>query len=205
MIFRILPILVLILLTACSTRELPPVSVYTLQVMQAPPARPHQPGTTRQKPTLKLDDIQSARPFTTTQMLYTKTGLDQNSFAYSRWSDSPVSLLRQLLVEKLSRSNLFAAVLPTDSTVRSNLLLESNLLDFSLHMDTDKTEGVLEIRFLLLDRRDGQVISNRLFRAAVPVASANPANTAAALEQATSQVADQLLSWLTRTLHQITG
>lgn len=194
MSLRILSLL--FLLTACSTRELPPVSVYTLQVMQAPPAKPRQPDVTKSKPTLKLGNIQSARPFTTTQMLYTKTGLDQNSFAYSRWSDSPVSLLRQLLAEKLSRSNLFAAVLPTDAIVRSNLLLEGNLLDFSLHMERDKAEGVVEIRFLLLDKGHGKVLSNQLFSATVPVASANPANTATALDQATSQIADQLLSWL---------
>jgi cholesterol transport system auxiliary component len=191
----VLPLLVL-LLAGCATRVLPPVSVYTL---------PADPGSLtaatadvgkQRKPALKLASIQGARPFLTTRMLYTEAGLAQNSFAYSRWSDSPVALLQFLLIEALNRSGMFQAVLPPGSSLRGNLVLEGTLLDFSLHTRGDQAEGVMKIRFLLLDQDERRVVASKLFYAAIPVEAPSPGNTAMALQQAAQQVAQQLVVWL---------
>jgi len=188
-------ILLSLLLGGCATQRVPPAAVYTLKpdfdAVTAPAGERRNSGLV-----LKLAPIRSGRPFTTTRMLYTKNGIEQNSFAYSRWSDSPVSMLQLQLTEGLNRSGLFKAVLPPATSIKSDLVLEGTLLDFSLHMDGERTAAVMEIRFLLLDRRHAKVLAGRLFRTRVPLQQASPAATAEALDQATRITLQQLTGWL---------
>ena len=188
-------VLLSLLLGGCATQKVPPAAVYTLKPDFDSAAGPA--GERRNTGlVLKLAPIRSSRPFTTTRMLYTKNGIEQNSFAYSRWSDSPVSMLQLQLTEGLNRSGLFKAVLPPATSIKSDLVLEGTLLDFSLHMDGEQPAAVMEIRFLLLDRRHARVLSSRLFRTRVPMQQASPAATAEALDQATRITLQQLSGWL---------
>ncbi|RTZ79452.1 MAG: hypothetical protein DSZ01_03815 [Gammaproteobacteria bacterium] len=187
--------LLVLLLGGCATQSVPPAAVYTLAPdfdgASASARKPHNPD-----PILKLAPIRSTRPFTSTRMLYMKNGIEQNSFAYSRWSDSPVAMLQLQLTEGLNRSGLFRAVLPPAAAMKSDLVLEGTLLDFSLHLDDGQAAAVMEIRFLLLDSRHRKVLASRLFRTRVPMDKPSPAATAEALNQATRMTLQQLTGWL---------
>jgi cholesterol transport system auxiliary component len=191
---RILPILFL-LLAGCTTRPVPPTTIYTLNPGIATGA-PAAVSRRHSGPILKLAPIRGTRPFSTTRMLYSRHGFEQNSFAFSRWSDSPVALLQLLFIEGLNRSGLFKAVLPPATPFKSELALEGTLLDFSLHMDGAESAAVLDIRFLLLDNGSRKILATRLFHVRIPVAQANPATTAEALNRASRQVLRQLVQWL---------
>jgi len=190
---RLLLLLLMLGIAGCATRQLPPTFVYTLQPLPNPAETSGNTGNL----TLKLAPLRGTRPFATTRMLYTEHGIDQNSFAFSRWADSPTRMLQPLLVEAIHRSGLFQAVLPPGSTLRNDLSLEGTLLDFSLHLDDGNPRGVVEIRFILVDNHARQVVASRLFRAEAPATKADAEQAARALNQAAGEVTDMLVRWLT--------
>lgn len=189
----ILPLLIM-LLGGCATRTLPPVTSYRLQ--SEPIANPGHREIARTT-TLKLAPIRGLRPFSTTAMLYTSNGLDQKSFAFSRWSDSPTAMLQLLLTEALNRSGLFHSALPPSTTQRSDLTLVGTLHDFSLHLEEEEgARGVIEIRFLLLDNRKRKVLGSRFFSARTGVDDVSPESTAQALSRASHRIFQDLKGWL---------
>jgi len=189
---RLLPLLLMLGLAGCATRELPPAFVYTLQPLPDPAETAGNTGNL----TLKLAPLRGTRPFATTRMLYTEHGIDQNSFAFSRWADSPTRMLQPLLVEAIHRSGLFKAVLPPGSALRSDLSLEGTLLDFSLHLYGPQPRGVMEVRFILVDNRSRRALASRLFRSEVPASKADPEQAARALNGAVLKISRALVRWL---------
>ncbi len=185
-------LILLLALSGCATRELPPVSVYALH----PSAGSPPPAERRGRATLKLAPLHGIQPFTTTGMLYTEHGTDLNRFAFSRWADAPTRMLQPILVEALERSGLFNAVLPPGSAFRGDLSLEGTLLDFSLHFDGSRPRAVAEVRFLLLDDVRRRVVASRLFHSEVPIAKADAEEAASALERATAEISRKLIHWL---------
>ena len=189
------------LLGGCATQNVPQATIYTLQPdfdIAAEKGRPDSASV------LKLAPIRSTRPFTSTRMLYTENGVEQNSYAYSRWSDSPVAMLQLQFTEGLNRSGLFQAVLPPVASAGSDLLLEGVLLDFSLHLDGERTAAVMAIRFLLSDDHRRRVLGSQRFSARVPVDSPGPQAMALALNRASGEILQQLIHWLSQFPHATT-
>lgn len=186
-----------LLLSGCAGSPSPPIQHYGLApALPAPTTRPACAEP------LALAKLRGARPYATTRMLYQASDLRQSAFAWSRWRDTPLALLELHLVEGLSRSGPFAAVLPPGSRGRSRLILEGTLLDFSLHTESRPPQGRLESRWLLIDKTKGQVLAGRHFLHQVPVTTASPQSTADALNRATGELIEALGRWLT---HQMEG
>ncbi len=180
------------LLAGCLTRELPPARLYTLQ----PPGRLPAVQAASPAGVLRVAPLRASRPYTTTRLLYTRTGIDREHYAFSRWSDAPVRLLPRLLADALDRSGLFRAVLPPGSTLRGDLELEGSLLDFTVHLEGERPRAVLEARFLLATARERRVLASRRFRLEVPMDDAGPEAAARGLDRAAERLAGALVRWL---------
>ena len=181
----------------CVSEKLPPISTYTL----SPELDVfYPPLTIEQKPSniLMLGRIRSSHAFSGREILYSDARYGQNSYAYSRWSDSPTSMLLFTFQEALERSGRYIAVVPYSSQSTSDLLLESTLFDFSHSINDDGTsDGILRIQFNLIDNNTKRVIASRDFLSSVPVSTPkNASGAVAALNKAVTIVTQELIDWL---------
>lgn len=183
-------------LASCSFHKVPPSDIYTI----LPDFRKSSSTATVEKksrPVIKLAPIRASRTFTGTDIVYSTTKYEQNSYAYSRWSDAPVKLLPLLFQTALEATGNFGAVIGSPSTAKVDFLLESTLTDFSHHIhDGNFSEGIISIRFYLINTATKAVTATREFRSQVPTSAPNAGDGAAALNQAANTVAHDLAAWL---------
>ncbi|MGB5447264.1 MAG: hypothetical protein WBM99_17385, partial [Psychromonas sp.] len=100
--------------------------------------------------------------------------------------------------EALEKSGRYLAVVPYSSESQADLLLESTLLDLSHNINDDGTsEGVIRMRFNLIDNNSKRVVASRNFVASVPVAPPmNPGGAVTALNKAVTLITQELIEWL---------
>lgn len=184
------------ILASCSFNKIPPSDIYTI----SPDLGKSSSSTTvenKSRPIIKLAPIRASRAFTSTDIVYSTTRYQQNSYAYSRWSDAPVKLLPLLFQTALEATGSFGAVTSSPSTAKADFLLESTLTDFSHHVHDDNTsEGVIGIRFYLINTATKTVTAATEVRSQVPAAAPNAENGVTALNQAADTVAHDLAAWL---------
>ena len=185
----------LIGITGCVTKKLPPVSLYTLNPdLSAIKVSKEREGEAK---ILMLSRISSTQPFTSTDLLYSNTQLARNSYAYSRWSSPSTDMLLWVFEEALEKSGQYKAVVPYSSRAQADLLLESTLFDFSHHINKNgSSEGVLKVSFKLIESKTRRVVASRMFVSRVPAASSNAPAAVSALNKAATNVILELLDWL---------
>ena len=184
------------LLAGCATKTVPPADIYTIS--------PEWDSNSAQEETenknstiIKIALVRGTRALTGTEILYTDAQYGRNSYAYSRWSDAPVRLLQILFQAALEKSGRFGAVVPFTSASEADLLLESTLYDFSHHINDDETsDGVVRVRFYLIDNTTKTVTATKEFVFCIPASSQNAQGAATALNKAAINVARDLVSWL---------
>jgi cholesterol transport system auxiliary component len=184
------------LLTGCLTKTDPPADVYTI----SPEWNNHRTQVDRQKKSpliIKLSPIRATQAFTGTEILYSDSQYSWNSYVYSRWNDTPVKLLQTLFQINIEESGLFKAVVPPTSVSKADLLLESTLLNLSHHINNDGTsEGIIRIRFYLIDNTTRTVTATKEFVSKVAASAKNAKGAVGALNKAATNVAHDLVTWL---------
>jgi len=189
-------LILICLLAGCATKSVPPAHIYTISpegVGRRAPAA----GETKSPLIIKLAPVRGTRAFAGTEILYTDAQYSRNSYAYSRWSDAPVRLLQGLFQVALEENGRFGAVVPFTSASEVDLLLESTLYDFSHHINDDGTsDGVVRVRFYLIDTTTKTVAATKEFVSSVPASSQSAYGAAVALNRAATNVARDLASWL---------
>lgn len=192
----LLLIMLLTVLTGCVTERLPPTSTYNLYP-DLNVFHPLKDTEQRTRDILKLGRISSTSAFSGTDIVYSDMRYGQNSYAYSRWSDSPANMLLVIFQEALEKSGGYMAVVPYSSQSRTDLLLESTLIDFSQHINDDGTSnGTVRMRFNLIDNRIKRVIASRDFVTRAPASSVNAIGAVVALNKAVADLTKELVEWL---------
>jgi len=193
----VIVILCCMLTGGCMGKSVPPADIYTISAQWGKDRAPVR-DENKDAIIIKLAPIQASRAFNGTAILYSKAQYDHNSYAYSRWSDAPVRLLRILFQAALEESGRFGAVVSPTSASEADFLIESTLFDFSHHIKGDGTsEGVVRIRFYVIDNTTKTVTATKEFVSRVQASSQNAQGAASALNKAATDVARNLVSWLT--------
>ena len=192
----ILLVILCCILASCSFNKIPPSDIYTI----SPDFRKSSSSTSvdkKNRPIIKLAPIRASRAFTCTDIVYSTTRYQQNSYAYSRWSDAPVKLLPLLFQTTLEATGRFSAVIGSPSVAKADFLLESTLTDFSHHVhDGNASEGVIGIRFYLINTATKTVTAATEVRSQAPASAPNAKDGVAALNKAADTVAHALAVWL---------
>ena len=101
------------------------------------------------------------------------------------WSEAPVRMFLLLFQIALAKNSQFSAVLPATSIAKTDYLIESTLCGFSHHINQDgSSDGVLRIRFYLINNATKALIATRELVSKVQVASLNVQGAAASLNRA---------------------
>ena len=141
-------------------------------------------------PVLEVRRPRAAPGYGSDAMLYVRRPRRLEAYARGRWAEPPARMLQPALVEALSASGLFRAVLAGPAAVRAGLRLETTLL--TLHHDLTGPEPRVSIalRAVLVDRRTRRVLAARRIEAAALA----PAAGAAAMAEGAARALDDLLA-----------
>jgi len=184
---------VLLALTACAGKPQPPVTEYAL----SPPMQIRGMTEASSPLTLRLASVTASRIYQGPEFYYVDGNYRRNPYAWSRWVDAPVRMLRMVLQDGLEQSGLFRAVLPPSSRLRADLRLEITLYDFSHHLnDGQASQAVVRLGAHLLDARKGKLLASRRFEAGIPTAGDGAPAGVAGINAAVARILPDLLAWL---------
>ncbi|MDQ1297602.1 MAG: cholesterol transport system auxiliary component, partial [Campylobacterota bacterium] len=118
-------ITIISLLTGCSVIR-PATYEYTI----LPSYTPMSEVTNSIKATLKLSSTRSIASLASTQLYYLKETSNIDAYLYSRWSDTPSSMIDRCVYSSLQNEHLFESLIPSTSSATADLILESDLNAF---------------------------------------------------------------------------
>jgi len=147
---------------------------------------------------LALSPLRSSRALMSPDIIYRDSTYGYNSYAYSRWSDSPAKLLEIVLQQALSQNRSISAVIPREISP-ADLSLEVTLLDFSHHIqNSDTSMGLVALQVYLIDNKTKTVLASEEFSAQVLAEPRNAQGATTALNQASEIVVEQVNVWLAK-------
>ena len=139
----------------------------------------------------------SATAIMSRHILYQEKEFEQNPYAHSKWSDTPNKMLASLFISCISKNSVFKSVLPSYSKGKADLLLESTLLEFYHHINSDgSSEGRMRIEFYLIEPKSGEVIATKEFVDKITSKTFDVNGGVRALNDASKSVALSLTQWL---------
>lgn len=186
------------LFTGCSTIH-PATSEYSILPSYAPVSE----ATNSISATLKLSSTRSIASLSSTQFYYLKETSHINAYLYSRWSDTPSSMIDRALYSSLQNQRLFETLIPSTSSASADLILESDLNAFYHRFHNDSSsEGLIDITYRLIDPKTKTTIASKRFIITEPSPSQDAKGGATALNKATHNLSLQCISWLTISLKQ---
>lgn len=196
MIRTLLLIFLASLLGGCTTIT-PPITGYTL-THTAPNPSSDAAKTTL---TLKISGTKAPASLSSSQLFYLSNHQEMRSYLYSRWNDTPGVMIDRLVGESIYESRLFFAVLPKTSSVNSDLLLESTLSSFHHRIhDDNRSEGYLDITYILINPKTKQTVASKRFRITAPAPSIDARGGVSALNRAANELAVECTAWLHTTM-----
>ena len=111
----------------------------------------------------------------------------------AQWADTLPKLVQAKIVQSFANAGLLSAVSRPLDDLTANYRLVLELRSFELSLAPAPT-AVVEFAARLLDDK-GTVLQARIFKAAVPAKSAEPADAVTALNEAFGQTAKELVVW----------
>jgi len=183
------------LLVGCITKTVPPTNIYTISPQWNDP---HSlKADINNVFTLKLNPIRASRELKGTEILYTDNFYSQNSYAYSRWNDTPIKLLQTFFHIAIEEMSLYKAVIPSISVSKPDFILESTLLQLTQQLQKEgRSTGIIRIRFYLIDNKSREVLATKEFFSTAPVNNQNAKGAVEAINTAVVDVANKLVAWL---------
>ncbi|MBN2870716.1 MAG: membrane integrity-associated transporter subunit PqiC [Campylobacterales bacterium] len=180
-------------LAGCSAPS-PSVSEYTIfpsPTLHSAPASPLSTASLRIAPTRTLPSLASKN------LYYLREGNESGAYLYSRWSDTPASMIERSLVASLEERKVFAVLLSSASSAHSVRLLESDLNAFYHRFLPDgSSEGYIDITYRLVDATTKQTLGVRRFQIASKAPTGDARGGVSALSDATRETSAQCTQWL---------
>jgi len=147
--------------------------------------------------TLKISSTRSISSLASMQLYYLKEPSHIDAYLYSRWSDSPSSMIDRSLTSSLQNRQLFTTLIPATSSAAADLLLESDLSAFYHRFSNDsKSEGFIDITYRLIDPKTKKMVASKRFVITEPSLSADAKGGVDALTKATRHLSENTTDWL---------
>ena len=185
------------LLASCSlfgSKQAPLVTTYALEMNAASNAAMGSPMPSRH---VLLIEVPRAVPgYDSTHMVYVRKPMQQESYAYSVWTDTPAHMLAPLLRTQLAQCGGFGAVLLIPSAAKADLRLDSTIL--RLHQDFLQTPSVVRfgMQLTLMNNVTREVLAVHTFDVIEPAHSEDAAGGAEAANAAVQQGLQQVAAFL---------
>ncbi len=183
-------IIIFIGLFGCT--QAPTMKVYSLKV---PPVQAVISSSYKSK-VLKVTFPTSLREQMSEKMNFSYSDSDYGTYINSQWSNNMSRLLQGTLIDILSKSKLFKAVLSDTSTLKENYRLESNIFTFEHQVRGEQSHAKISIQFTLIDADTGKLIKSKRFSYAEPTPTVDAKGYASAANVIMRRLSADLLRWL---------
>jgi len=188
-------VLVAITLGGClpSRPESPTVRTYRLSVdLDRTDARP----SNSQGP-IMLVSVPMAEPgYETTRMIYLKRPYELEQYAVNQWADQPARMFASLLVEAMSRTGYWRAVVPLPTSVQGDFRLDSYGFALQQEFMQEPSRIRATVRAQLLDLKESRVVGTRVFETVENAPSEDAYGGVSAANRAVSRLLSDMNSWL---------
>jgi len=183
-------------LTGClnlgDASKAPAVVYYVLNdAVPAAPATP-LPATA---PTLVVLDTSASGFYDTDQLIFSRSADTRGQYQFARWTERPGKRFADLMRARLDRQGIWH-VSAGGGYVRSDMLLDTELVEFYHDAVNNPGQMRLVLRAELVDMKQRKLLGRRVFEQQVPLASYDAAGAAQASSQAVGRVLDDLTVWL---------
>ncbi|MCF6765627.1 ABC-type transport auxiliary lipoprotein family protein [Thiotrichales bacterium 19S3-7] len=191
----LIPIILSIFLTSCGMFDpvkVPETKTYqisTSNALKAPLESPPKKGV------IRVEKMQSASPYSSTNMYYTMKNNEIKPYAYSRWVAPPNSMLSNILLEQIDSANLYQATVSPLFLGQVNYRLSTVLLEFNQHMENRQSYTSMKVLAQLANNQTGVVIKQHLFNIQVNSES-TPHGMVDAMNKSTNVLVEQVIAWL---------
>lgn len=191
-------------LGGCALADLgsgPAPSLYTLR---APAVETVQAAPVAAQ--LVVEDFSAPAAIDTTRIVFRPSDNEIAYYAGARWSDRAPRMISSLLVETLSRSGQFPAVVGPGSTARMDYALTGDIRVFSAHRDeaAGLGQGTTKVRVAfyvrILRARDRSILASREFTAEAAAPGSGMANIVAAYDAALGSVLAEISGWTAQSI-----
>jgi cholesterol transport system auxiliary component len=176
----------------CATTT-PKINEYTIIPLYSPQDRLTAPSNL----SLKLTPTKSIDSLASKKFYYLRDTAQIGSYLYSRWADTPASMIDRSLISSLENRHLFTTLLPVTSSGYADVTLESDLHAFYHRFQKNgSSEGYIDITYRYVESKSKKVIASKRFVIIAPSLSADAAGGVNALSDGTKELTDQCILWL---------
>lgn len=182
----------LLILSGCSIKEAAPLKVYTLDAGSVSSVS----HSNHRLQTIKVSYPQALKDTLTNGMAYSYSNAERGVYQNSQWSNNAGKLLQGNIIQILTQSRIFKAVLPYESTAGEDLRLESIVFDFSHHVRGDSSYAVVSIQFNLINTDTGKLIKTKRFSYKENTQTLDARGYVEATNRAMTRLSRDLVEWL---------
>ncbi|WP_338453571.1 ABC-type transport auxiliary lipoprotein family protein [Candidatus Bealeia paramacronuclearis] len=112
------------------------------------------------------------------------------------WTDRAPSMLQNLLIQGFENSNLFPNVGGPGSGIMANLILQSQLRDFSVHYEKGLPVAQIDLFVKVLSLKKRQVLVSHHFTKSVPIRQNNQISIRDGFQKAVDQMVLEIIQWM---------
>jgi cholesterol transport system auxiliary component len=127
-------------------------------------------------------------------MLYTEQPQQLKAFTKNQWVAPPAKMLQPLLIESLTNSGYFSAVVGVPHNGRSDLRLETTLLQLEQSFVTNPSVVEMALQVTVIDARSRRVLQSKIIKASQATSENSPRGGAAAANVATQSLLGQVVT-----------
>lgn len=185
---KLLMVLPVALVTACTPAKLPEKQRYTLNRAS------HQVVARLPRAvTLQVNSIVAAPAFQNKDMIYLEKDYQLKSFAHNEWVAPPGLILTPLVVESLRASQAFKEVLPPLTTGKADYRVDLQLLSLQQSFTPQASTLDLVLTAQIIDLSNRKPIGTQRFEIHEPCKSRDPYGGVLAANQAVEQALGNLV------------
>ena len=182
-------------LTGCinlgKSSDTPATVYYVLSDLTSLPATP----PSALLPVLRVLDTTTGNFYDTEQLVFSRSANTRGLYQFARWTERPSKRFAELMRTRLDQQGVWN-VSAGGSHVRSDRLLDTELIEFYHDAVSNPGQVRLVLRADLVDIKQRKLLGHRVFEQQVPLASYDAAGAAQASSLAVSRVLDDLTAWL---------
>ncbi len=134
--------------------------------------------------------------FESPRMVYLTRPYELEFYAESQWADAPARLFAPLLVQALSRTGTWRAVVALPNSVRGDYRLDVSGFIVQQEFVRQPSLVRMSLRGQLIDVKESRVVGTKLFEAEEPAPSEDAYGGVLAANRATATMLAQITSWL---------
>jgi len=187
-----------ILFIGCSSKTLPAMNKYTLDITN----QYNTQAKTKQPYTIKILEPTTSKLYNNTYIYYSYKPFTIYPYKINKWSDYPTKMIEQQLLQKLDSANIYKAVTTSAINGKYDFILQSELLQMVQIIKDKKSYSVFKIKFYILDKNN-ENIASKTFEYKIPNSTINAYGTVESYNKALNKMINELFYWLENTTKEV--